>query len=196
MRKIRVRVETNFASRFNPITPVQSSREKYSALCSPQISRIIPRIPPRAEGRIAIVTNVEAGSGGRETSQHASMIRSRRPRSAKRVAVFLPTSASRLRRDRAQSKACGRTIVARTAKPCGPDTPTLVSSLRRRVRVARVTVARKPGSPRRARSKPLKPLRREGRRVSAVPVVPAPCFFSRTGAAGASRHPAFPAPSH
>jgi hypothetical protein len=104
MRKIRVRVETNFASRFNPVTPVQSSRKKYSALCSPQISRIIPRIPPRAEGRIAIVTNVEAGSGGRETSQHASMIRSRRPRSAKRGAVFLPTSASRLRRDRAQSK--------------------------------------------------------------------------------------------
>jgi hypothetical protein len=28
-----------------------------------------------AKGRIAIVTDVEAGSGGRETSQHASMIR-------------------------------------------------------------------------------------------------------------------------
>jgi hypothetical protein len=164
MRKIRVRVGTNFASPFNPITPVQLSRKKYSALCSPQISLIFPRIPSRAEGRIAIVTNVEAGSGGRATSQHSG-------------------------------SDCRRTIVARTAKPCGPDTPTLVSSLRRRVRVARVTVARKPGSPRRARSKPLKPLRREGRNVSAEPVVPAPCFFSRTGAAGASRHPAFPAPS-
>ena len=68
-RKSRVRAETNFANSYNPIAPVQSSHRKYSALCSPQISRILSRIPPHEEGRIAIVTNVEAGSGGRETSQ-------------------------------------------------------------------------------------------------------------------------------
>jgi hypothetical protein len=39
-----------------------------------QIKSILPRIPPHEEGRIAIVTDVEAGSGGRETSQHAGMI--------------------------------------------------------------------------------------------------------------------------
>src|SRR5262249_31078556 len=69
--QIRVRVETNFVCAFNTIPLVQSSHKKYSALRSPQISRILPRIPPHEEGRIAIVTNVEAGSGGRATSQHA-----------------------------------------------------------------------------------------------------------------------------
>jgi hypothetical protein len=33
----------------------------------------LARIPPRAEGRIAIVTDVEAGSGGREWSQHCPL---------------------------------------------------------------------------------------------------------------------------
>src|SRR5215831_1345212 len=48
------------------------------------------RPSPRRRGsdRIAIVTNVEAGSGGRETSQHASTIW-KRPRSARCVAAFL-----------------------------------------------------------------------------------------------------------
>ena len=55
----------------------------------------------------------------------------------------------------------------RTAKSCGPDTPTLVSSLRI---YPQATVANKPGSPGRARRKPLKPLRREGRTASAEPV--------------------------
>ena len=59
-----LRAKTNFASPFNAIPPVQSCREKYSAWRVGQISRIVPRIPPRQEGRIAIVTNVEAGSGG------------------------------------------------------------------------------------------------------------------------------------
>jgi hypothetical protein len=67
--------KANFASPFNAIPLVQSCCEKYSALPSPQIGRILAAIPPHEEGRIAIVTNVEAGSGGRETSQHAGMIR-------------------------------------------------------------------------------------------------------------------------
>jgi hypothetical protein len=34
-----------------------------------QIKTMLPRIPPHEEGRFAIVTNVEAGSGGRDGSQ-------------------------------------------------------------------------------------------------------------------------------
>jgi hypothetical protein len=64
-----LRQKTNFPSPFNPITPVQISRQKYSALRFPQISRTLSPIPPHAEGRFAIVTNVEAGSGGRDGSQ-------------------------------------------------------------------------------------------------------------------------------
>ena len=48
----------------------------------------------------------------------------------------------------------------RTAKSCGPDTPTLVSSWRS---YPPMTVTRKPGSPGRARSSLLKPLRGECR---------------------------------
>ena len=64
-----MRQKSHFLSHFNAITFVQSSQEKHSALRFPQISRTLARIPPREEGRFAIVTNVEAGSGGRETSQ-------------------------------------------------------------------------------------------------------------------------------
>jgi hypothetical protein len=49
-------------------------------------------------------------------------------------------------------------------------------------------------SPRRARRKPLKPLRREGRMLPPVPVV-LPRAFCCTRTIGASGHPAFPAPS-
>ena len=45
--------------------------------------------------------------------------------------------------------------VKRTAKSCGPDTPTLVSDRRSNLPT---TVANKPGTPGRARRKPLKPL--------------------------------------
>src|SRR6202021_718110 len=48
----------------------------------------------------------------------------------------------------------------RTAKSCGPDAPTLASSLRRSFVSDGGKKARSPG---RARRKPLKPLRREGR---------------------------------
>jgi hypothetical protein len=67
--KIPARPKPNFSSPFNPIAPVQISREKYSALRFPQISRTLPRIPPHEEGRFAIVTNVEAGCGGRDGSR-------------------------------------------------------------------------------------------------------------------------------
>jgi hypothetical protein len=51
--------------------------------------------------------------------------------------------------------------VLRTAKSCGPDIPTLISSLRDDDLAS--DGDNKPGSPGRARRKPLKPLRREGR---------------------------------
>src|SRR5882757_10031164 len=37
----RLRLKTNFSRAFNPMTPVQISREKYSALRSAKISRIL-----------------------------------------------------------------------------------------------------------------------------------------------------------
>jgi hypothetical protein len=64
-----LRQKSHFLSHFNAITFVQSSQEKHSALRFPQISRTLARIPPREEGRFAIVTNVEAGSGGRGGSR-------------------------------------------------------------------------------------------------------------------------------
>jgi hypothetical protein len=59
--------------------------------------------------------------------------------------------------------------VSRTAKSCGPDIPTLVSS--RRKRYPQATVAKTPGSPGRARSSLLKPLRAGMLGVSGKPVV-------------------------
>jgi len=66
-----VRAETNFANQFNVIWAVQSSREKYftsvfqkSVICSQHPASL-------NEGRIAIVTNVEAGCGGRDDVAHA-----------------------------------------------------------------------------------------------------------------------------
>jgi len=44
-----------------------------------------------------------------------------------------------------------RAAAARTVKSCGPVAPTLAINLLRRFRVAQVTVAKKPGAPRRAR---------------------------------------------
>jgi hypothetical protein len=53
--------------------------------------------------------------------------------------------------------------VLRTAKPCGPGAPTLASNSRRRVPRLAGDGGNKARSPGRARSKPLKPLRGEGR---------------------------------
>jgi hypothetical protein len=58
------------------------------------------------------------------------------------------------------------------------------------------TVARKPGSPGRPRSKPLKPLRGECRNVSADLWWTCSCaFFTCTRGYGCGERPAFPAPS-
>jgi hypothetical protein len=62
-----------------------------------------------------------------------------------------------------------RVMRLRTAKSCGPDAPLLASSSQgaNASRGRRCQPSRSPG---RARSKPLKPLRREGRIASAEPV--------------------------
>jgi hypothetical protein len=99
-----------------------------------------------------------------------------------------------------------------TAKPCGPDAPMLASSWRRCQRITsddashRTEVmslahhadegGKKARSPGRARSKPLKPLRREGRSDPTTPVVTNSCVFVfYTRGRGCGRHPVFPAPS-
>jgi hypothetical protein len=84
----------------------------------------------------------------------------------------------------------GRTACLRTAKSCGPDTPTLVSSWRDSADDG----GNKARSPGRARRKPLKPLRREGR-VSGEPVVTNARVYYTTRGCGCIGHPAFPAPS-
>src|SRR6201999_3458872 len=84
----------------------------------------------------------------------------------------------------------------RTAKSCGPDIPTLISSGRQCSRTAACDGDNKPGSPRRARRKPLKPLRREGRMFRRTCGNELVCFlhFCIRGY-GCAEHPAFPAPS-
>jgi hypothetical protein len=56
---------------------------------------------------------------------------------------------------------------SRTAKSCGPDIPMLISSRPRCSRITACDGDNKPGSPGRARNKPLKPLRGECRREPA-----------------------------
>src|ERR1700688_2245152 len=85
-------------------------------------------------------------------------------------------------------------MLMRTAKSCGPDAPTLASSFAGSV--PRDDGGKKARSPGRARSKPLKPLRREGRVFrwtcgDYTRVLPTHC----TRGCGCSGHPAFPAPS-
>src|SRR5689334_24832725 len=81
----------------------------------------------------------------------------------------------------------------RTAKACGPGPPTLGSSLPDINRQA--TEANKPGTPGRARDRPLTPLRREGRTVSATCGDDSCAFYLCTRGCGCAKHPAFPAPS-
>src|ERR1700730_18285590 len=80
---------------------------------------------------------------------HRGAFRDRHGRWA-RDAVDAAASGARIARGR-------MTLDLRTAKSCGPDAPTLASSLRD---FPKATVAKEPGH-RGARSKPLKPLRRE-----------------------------------
>src|SRR5216683_4941671 len=59
--RIHLRQKSNFSSRFNPILPVQSCREKYSDFVFSEIGVPCSRPALDQEGRFAIVTNVERG---------------------------------------------------------------------------------------------------------------------------------------
>jgi hypothetical protein len=61
----RLRARPNLLKQINLICPVQSSLQKYFSFHRPQITSRTFRIPSHTEGRIAIVTDVGAGCGGR-----------------------------------------------------------------------------------------------------------------------------------
>ena len=65
MRLQRMRDGAIFSSDFNAIPPVQSSPQKHSASRLPQISTTTAAVSSLNEGRIAIVTDVGMGCGGR-----------------------------------------------------------------------------------------------------------------------------------
>ena len=92
---------------------------------------------------------------------------------------------------------------SRTVKPCGPGTRCWCQvgggvfgpTGRDETFKSADDGGKTNSSPGRARSKPFKPLRREGRTVSAEPVVTPPVHFFRTGDRGCGERPVFPAPS-
>jgi hypothetical protein len=62
---LRIARKSKFALRNQAVGAIKIRAQKYSACLFPKISNVI-RIPPRPEGRFAIVTKREAGCGGRE----------------------------------------------------------------------------------------------------------------------------------
>src|SRR5438270_3474768 len=91
-------------------------------------------------------------------------------------------------------KARRRLALWRTVKSRGPDTPTLVSRLRRRLWRRAGNGGQKARSTGENAKQPFHPSRREGRDVSAEPVVLPRAFFLHAGH-GSGELPAFPAPS-
>jgi hypothetical protein len=87
-----------------------------------------------------------------------------------------------------------RTTPLRTVKSRGPDTPTLVSHLRRHLWCRAGNGGQKARSTGENAKQPLKPSRREGRDISAEPVVLPRAFFLHADH-GSGELPAFPAPS-
>ena len=84
-----------------------------------------------------------------------------------------------------------RTALRRTAKSCGSDAPTLASSSGD-ASFSRGDGGKKARSPGRARRKPLKPLRREGRTDPPTPVVTTVCFLPLHTGRGCERAPGLP----
>jgi len=160
--------------------------QKYFASPVGQIISTSLRHPTPQEGRIMIVTKRGVGCGGR-----GSVLRAMDCRAGRKICE--------------RSTARGREMLQRTAKSCGPDAPTLASSSRMLCRPNRVQMqckfandgGKRARSPRRARRKPLKPLRAGMPGDSGVLVVTrvrsttTKCTRDR----GCSGHPAFPTPS-
>ena len=173
----------------------------------------VGRIDPSAADETVLIPNFGAKSRCAEKLiSPAVSIRSPRPALLRQKFFFLffgnygPIASSCFHRrgvsrsSRTLEAGCGgragcgrRPRLERTAKSCGPGTPTLVSRSRRCSRIARTTVAKKPGAPRRARiSRNTIARGRPG------------CFGRTCGSAacfllhadhGSGELPAFPAPS-
>ncbi len=85
-----MRRETDFRCAIKLIWPVQSPRRKYSTFVFPEIMVLSP-IPSRAEGRIAVVTTCEAGSGGRGGLQRGLLAPTNNPpRTVKSLGPDIP----------------------------------------------------------------------------------------------------------
>jgi hypothetical protein len=88
----RLRANRNFLKAFKLISPVQSSLEKYSASHHPQIDGFIS--PSRLDQRgVRVVTNVEAGCGGRGSVRRFCARRLAPTRTAKPCGPGAPTLA-------------------------------------------------------------------------------------------------------
>jgi len=160
------------------------------------------------EGRIAIVTDVGVGMRwtrqrrARAVTQGGSSLRVVSGQPARRRTALLPSSPMLRRMGTKPGEAAWRRRVA-YGEAVWSWHPLLVSSRRRRGRTQPGSIRHRSAddggktnsSPGRARSKPFKPLRREGRTVSAEPVVTPPVHFFRTGDRGCGERPVFPAPS-
>ncbi len=109
---IVVRARRKLLKRINVICPVQSPLQKYFASPVGQIISTNSRHPTPPEGRIAIVTDVGEGCGGRGSVLRAT---------GSQGGSMRPVSGH---------QASGREMLQRTAKSCGPDAPTLASSSR------------------------------------------------------------------
>jgi hypothetical protein len=155
-------------------TPCANCPSRQHAACDRacrvgQIKTMLPRIPPHEEGRFAIVTNVGAGSGGRDGSR----------------AFLTPTNELiRLREDCDGMVPTPSWTFSRKAFADGqavwswrPDAGAKSWSAQRALWDDGGKRARSPG---RARSKPSTHRAGEGRVFPAEPVVPAPCIFIRT----------------
>jgi hypothetical protein len=145
----RLRQKANFSPSFNPMTPVQISREKYSALDSPQIS-----------GFISLSRLVQRGV-------------SRSSRTWRRGAVAASDRSILWNADERSPRGRPSRVVL--------GAPTLALSSRSAQCAPWGDGGKRARSPGRARRKPLKPLRREGRVSSAEPVVLPRAFFTARG---------------
>ncbi len=76
-RQNRVRVKSDFVSGFNVIWVVQSQTKKYFASVFQKSVSCFGHPTPKEEGRLAIVTNVGVGCGGRDGVVHAKEIAGR-----------------------------------------------------------------------------------------------------------------------
>ena len=201
--QIDVRVAAKFLKPFKLIWPVQISPKKYFPFPRRQISRICEPSHPQRGGSRSSRTRVEMrwtrqrrarwssqGGSDRSVSERSGA------QDERRFNAFFKTSDGSTWLAEAMSK------VAAYGEVVWSWHPLLMSSERRGIGPTGLSTPhqsaddgdKRNSSPGRARSKPLKPLRREGR-VSGVPVVTTVCLLPLHTGCWCPAHPAFPAPS-